>query len=140
MSSGFMPIAVLMLGLLFALANPGPADYQDPKYHPCTAEDCAIQGDRYFKQWRYDEALRDYDRALKIDGQLAHAYLGRGSVFLKQHNPWRAEHSFQKALSLYEEQNKTHEVNIVRSLIADLRSGKRPACLPVNPQRSTECY
>jgi len=39
------------------------------------------QGDEYFTQGLYDEALNEYDTAIELDPELATAYWGRGRVY-----------------------------------------------------------
>ncbi|WP_143735340.1 tetratricopeptide repeat protein, partial [Porphyromonas gingivalis] len=48
----------------------------------------------------YEEAIKDYSKAIELDGKFAHAYYGRGNVYYKKGANEEAIKDFFKAIEL----------------------------------------
>ncbi|GAA5576208.1 lipopolysaccharide assembly protein B [Porphyromonas gingivalis] len=55
--------------------------------------DCCIVGS-------YEEAIKDYSKAIELDGKFAHAYYGRGNVYYKKGANEEAIKDYSKAIEL----------------------------------------
>jgi Flp pilus assembly protein TadD len=49
---------------------------------------------------RYDEALKDYDEAVKLDPKNGRIYANRGAIKLRQRKTEQARNDFKKAMEL----------------------------------------
>ena len=67
------------------------------------AQDYAKQGDKFFTQGCYDEAVEAYDRGLQLDSQAAEVWNNRGVVLTKLHRYHEAIASYEQALQLRSE-------------------------------------
>src|SRR5262249_29221688 len=48
------------------------------------ARSTVAAGDAHRGKGEFDAALKDYDRAIQLDGELASAYVGRAAVYVRQ--------------------------------------------------------
>lgn len=69
-----------------------------PLVEPKTAAEFQTRGDRQLRQWRLDRAAADFSEAIKLDRNLAGAYVGRGNVFLRKGDAQTALADFGDAL------------------------------------------
>lgn len=67
------------------------------------AQDYAKQGDKFFTQGCYDEAVQAYDRALQLDSHGVEVWNNRGVVLTKLHRYHEAIASYEQALQLRSE-------------------------------------
>ncbi|MEB3283185.1 MAG: tetratricopeptide repeat protein [Lyngbya sp.] len=67
------------------------------------AQDYAKQGDKFFTQGCYDEAVEAYDRALQLDSQAVEVWNNRGVVLTKLQRYHEAIASYEQALQLRSE-------------------------------------
>ncbi|WP_413164216.1 tetratricopeptide repeat protein [Capilliphycus salinus ALCB114379] len=67
------------------------------------AQDYAKQGDKFFTQGCYDEAVEAYDRALQLDSHGVEVWNNRGVVLTKLHRYHEAIASYEQALQLRSE-------------------------------------
>jgi tetratricopeptide (TPR) repeat protein len=58
------------------------------------------RGAKWEKEGDYDNALREYDRAIVLDPKLAHAFNNRGLVYLARGEKGKAMADFNKAIQL----------------------------------------
>jgi tetratricopeptide (TPR) repeat protein len=70
-----------------------------PLVEPETAQQFNERGDNHYEAARYDQALADYDQALKVDRNYAVAVANRGWVFYRRGDLTTALAEFQDALS-----------------------------------------
>ncbi len=58
------------------------------------------QARNYSKQQKWDETIKYYSMAIKLDSQLPDAYAGRGTAYLNQAKPVEARKDFTKAVGM----------------------------------------
>lgn len=73
------------------------------------ANDFFMKGEAYQKQGRYDQAARQYEKAVKTDYSYAEAYSNLGFCYRKQGQFDRAISTYRKAISLNPDLEEAHE-------------------------------
>jgi len=63
---------------------------------------------RYLQQGNVEQAIAEYEVALRLDPQLVEAYVDLGNLYLREGNPELALESYQKALDIDPSQIKAH--------------------------------
>ncbi len=86
-------ISLVIFSLLMALM---------PIMAACTsdAQKYAAQGDQYYQQGKYDDAVTAYSQAIEMEPTNAEFYYGRGNVYLKKGLYQSAALDFDKAIQL----------------------------------------
>lgn len=88
------------------------------------------------------ESLENVQQAIKLDPNLAKAYVTRGSLLLKMSRFKEIQptlRDYEKARSLYEAQNKSEAVVAVDKSIEQVRKGKPQSCLSSDPEQIGSC-
>ena len=97
-------------------------------YWKAVAEDVDNENAKYVylnRGWAYlnnndpQAAIKDFDRAISIDSQLAEAYYGRGNAWLKKGDPQRALADAKEALKLKPDEKKYDD------LVYEISSGTK---------------
>ncbi len=90
-------IAIWLLSAL-AVAPPAPTARAQPESK--TASELVARGKTAFQKGEYENAIKDYTAAIKLDPRAAAAYTGRGLALTKRGDPLTALGDFNEALAL----------------------------------------
>lgn len=72
------------------------------KNRPSMSQDWHLKGKEFYREARYDDALRCYDKALKLDSEAAELWNDKGDALLTNGAPEKAVFCFEKATQLNE--------------------------------------
>src|SRR5690349_14892038 len=64
------------------------------------AEEFVKRGDELLEKGEFEKAVKEYDRALKLDAKDVRAYLGRGAARSASGDPFGAARDFSEAVAL----------------------------------------
>lgn len=134
------PLGLLIVGVVvtvFAAAT------------PYGAENCKLSAEEYVTRAQYcqgtlscQESLDNVEQAIKLEPNLAKAYVTRGSLRLKMSRFKEIQptlQDYEKARSLYQQQNKLEAVQAIDKLMKQVNRGKTLNCLPGDSEESGSC-
>jgi hypothetical protein len=130
-------IGLLMGGLFCCLFFGSPGGSPPPQ--PKTAEEFAKSATYCVGTLSCERSLQNIEQAIKLDPNLARAYVTRGSLLIRQQHLQSGLQDYQKARALYQQQGKTVEVEVVDRAILKSQQMKEPRCLPTNPELLEGC-
>ncbi len=135
------PFGLLIIGVivtLFASASPQSQQRSQPK----TAEEYVEHAHDCVGELACQESLANVQQALKLNPDLAMAYVTRGSLRLRR-SQFRAiqpaVQDYRMARSLYQQQNKLEAVQAIGKLMEQVDRGNFVTCLPSNPEEIGKC-
>jgi len=134
------PLALLIMGVVVVvLASATPYGAANRK----------LSAEEYMTRAQYcqgtpscQESLDNVQQAIKLDPNLAKAYVTRGSLLLKISRFEEIQptlRDYEKARSLYQKQEKFEEELAVRKLSEQVQQLKFPNCLPSDIEMIARC-
>ncbi|MDH6099517.1 tetratricopeptide repeat protein [Anabaenopsis tanganyikae CS-531] len=97
-----------------------PILYSQSQSNRDLAETYLMRGIDYYDQGKWELALVDYNQAIKLNPNLALAYIGRGAVYLELGHINKARENFQRAAQLYREQGNRVEYQLTIKVLNSL--------------------
>lgn len=99
---------------------------------PQTAEDFSKRGWLHLTNHEYEEAVADFQEALKLNNDLLDAAHGLGKAYLAQDKVEESNQAFDKTVALLDEgaYEQNAQADMLRRLIASSRNTPPPPIIP----------
>lgn len=135
------PFGLLIVGVIVTLFASASPQYQQ-RSQPKTAEEFIEHAHDCVGELACQESLANVQQALKLNPNLAMAYVTRGSLQLRRSQfkaVQPALQDYEKARSLYQQQNKLDAVQAIDRVIEQVDQGEFVTCLPSDPEAIGQC-
>jgi tetratricopeptide (TPR) repeat protein len=134
------PLGLLIVGVVVTvLASATPHRGSEGKL---SAEEYVTRAQYCQGTLSCQESLDNVQQAIKLDPNLAKAYVTRGSLLLKMSHFKEIQptlRDYEKARSLYQQQNKLEAVQVLDRIVGQVDQGDFITCLPSNPEAIGGC-
>jgi tetratricopeptide (TPR) repeat protein len=134
------PFGLLIVGVIVTLFASASSQNQSKK--PLTAEQYVDRAHDCVGRLACEESMANVQQALKLDPNLAKAYVTRGSLQLRQSQLKAVQpalRDYERARLLYQQEGKSDAASAVDKTIDRVKRNDFPDCLPVDPEAVGIC-